>query len=84
MADVWVAATTAAQIRAATANRQKIIVTALDTNSREVRIGDSGVGAANGILLFPGQTETLETSAAVHCYNPHSAAQVVALAEIVK
>lgn len=79
LADDSIAATTTEQVAAADADRRAIIITNLITNTAAVRVGDSGAGAANGIPLQPGESVTLETSAAVYVYNSHSAAQSVAI-----
>ncbi len=68
---------------AANSARKKLLISSLDTNTVILRVGDSGVGSNNGILLHPGATIELETSAEVRVYNPSTTAlQTIAYAEI--
>lgn len=80
--DVSLPATTTTQIIAANSAAKERIITNLPTNAREIRIGDSGAGAANGIYLGIGQSIVLECSAALYAYNPHSSAQTVSVTEL--
>lgn len=75
--DVSVPATSSAQVIAASATRLAVIITNPEGNAAPVRVGKSGVGAASGIPLEPGDSVTLATTAAVHVYNTHSSAQDV-------
>lgn len=82
LADDSIAATTAEMVAASDANRRALIITNLATNVGEKRVGDSGVGAANGIPLPPGESVTLDTTAEVWVYNAHSSAESVAITAI--
>lgn len=72
-------AATAQQILAADTTRRRVILTNLPTNPREFRIGGAATAAARGAILMPGDTLILETTAAISAYNPHAAAQSIAI-----
>lgn len=61
-------ATTA--IRGADANALTITVKADIANTETVRVGTTGVGAAQGYPLEPGESVSLSTTAAIAGYNP--------------
>lgn len=82
-ADVSVSATTTAVVSAAVANRRTVLLSNPVSNTREFRIGDSGAGAANGVILNPGDTFAFDTVAAVYAYNPHGAAQSISVCDMV-
>ena len=81
--DVSVSATTTAVVSAAVANRRTVLLSNPVTNLREFRIGDSGAGAANGVILNPGDTFSFDTVAAVYAYNPNGAAQSISVCDMV-
>lgn len=81
--DDSVAAATTEQVLAANALRKEVLITNLFTNTDPVRVGDSNAGAARGIELSPGQSITLETTAAIYVYNTKAGgAQSVAILEL--
>lgn len=80
-ADVSIATVTTAQVLAANANRREAVITNLQTNASEVRVGDSNAGVTRGTPLQPGDSIVLTTTAAIHVYNADAAAQSVALLE---
>lgn len=57
-------------IRAADANALSVTVKADVSNTETVRIGTTGVGAAGGYPLAPGESVTIATTAALAGYNP--------------
>lgn len=81
-ADVSVNATASKQVVAANAIRREVLVSNLSSNAAAFRIGDSGVGAANGVELLPGSTITLETAGAVYAYNTGAGAQSLGVLEV--
>lgn len=83
-ADVAIAATSTAIIKAANLSRIEVMITNLSTNTASFRIGDAAAGAAKGVELLPGATITLTTTAAVYGYNSHTAAQSLAVLEVLE
>lgn len=84
-AEVSVPAVSTATVKAAAATTLAVNVYNPVGNTREVRVGTTGVGATTGRTLEPGDDITLATEAAVAVYNPHSSAQtveVVSIAEV--
>jgi hypothetical protein len=80
LADDSIAAVTTELVSAADTTRRKAVITNLITNTDEVRVGDVGCGAANGTPLQPGESITLETTAAIYVYNSKAGgAQSVAI-----
>jgi hypothetical protein len=79
IADVALGAAGVTQIRAADAACRETIITNLDGNASTIRVGDAGVGAANGIPVEPGASISIEGAGAIHAYNP-GVAQSVAVA----
>jgi hypothetical protein len=79
--DVSVPATSAADVLAGDADTLAVTVTSLETNdpSAPLRVGTTGVGAASGHPLWPGDSHTMATNATVRVYNPHGTAQDVAV-----
>lgn len=77
--DAACAPAAATQVLGADSNRQSVTISNLGTNVREVRVGDSNVAAGQGYELPAGQSITLNTTAALYVYNPHTAAQSVAV-----
>jgi len=82
--EVSVPATTTSQIMAANADRKEAIIQVASTEGSLVRIGTSGVGAANGLLCEQGVSMVLATSAAIYAYNPSGSAVVVNACELEK
>lgn len=82
VADVSVNATTTTQVAAANANQKSVTIKNLSNNTAAFRIGDIGAGAANGHELNPGESITIETTAAVYGYNSHSGAQSVSVVSV--
>jgi hypothetical protein len=75
-----VAAAASAVILAADATRVSAIVTALSTNTQEVRIGlNIAATAAKGIPLSPGESVSIDGTAAIYGYTGAGADQVVAI-----
>lgn len=70
VADVALGAAATTQILAANADRRVALVTNLAANVSIFRIGDAAAAAARGVELAPGETVSLETTEAIHGYNP--------------
>lgn len=84
--DVSVPGTSAADVMAGDPDTLSVTVTSLETNdpSAPLRVGTAGVGATSGHPLWPGDSITMATNATVRVYNPHSAAQTVAVMRLAK
>lgn len=84
LSDVSINAGSTTQIVAGSATRRKVMLSNPEGNSREINIGDSGVGATNGIEIYPGQPPITLTvaDAPIHGHNPHTAAQNITVAEV--
>lgn len=84
--DVSVPATGAATAVAGDPDTLAVTVTSLDTNdqSAPLRVGTTGVGAASGTPIWPGDSITLATTATVRVYNPHGTTQTVAVSRVTK
>ena len=83
IADVSLAAGATTAIIASNALREGVWIGNLYGAATQVRIGDSGAGAANGVEILPGQREFFRTTAALYGYNPHAAAQSVSVVEVI-
>lgn len=81
-ADTALVALTAAEILAANVNRKEALITNLGLSALSIRVGDSNVGAARGQPVAPGQTVTLETTAAIWGFS--TPGETVTLLEIEK
>lgn len=68
--DVSVAAISSVVISAAVASNLAVIIKADIANTETVRVGGSGVGAAGGYPLEPGESMTIATTAIIAAYNP--------------
>lgn len=80
--DVSMAAGARTAIVAANAARRRVHITNLAAGAATLRIGGSATAAANrGTPLAPGETLTLETTAAIAGWNPGGVAQDVAFTE---
>lgn len=71
----------AVEILAALPNRHKAIITALEANTDNIRIGDSTVDTDQGIQLQPGFTLAIETKGAIWACSETANGQGVSLAE---
>lgn len=80
-ADVPLGATATTQILAANTSRKEVLVSNLAANPATIRVGDVNAGAGRGVEVAPGQTITVNTTAAIYAYNP-GAAQNVGVVEI--
>lgn len=81
-ADVVMAAGALTAILAANAGRRRAFITNLAAGAATLRIGDSvTTNAGGGIPVAPGETITLETTAAISGWNPGGVAQNVAVME---
>lgn len=67
-------------ISAANTNRKRITVSSLSTNTANIQIGPITIGAANGYILEPGDSFTLDTEAALYYYTA-TAAQTLSFIE---
>ena len=67
--DVTTVAAVSTQFLAGSATRRSAIVKADSGNAGPVRIGDSNVGAARGINLQPGESISIDTTAALYYYD---------------
>ena len=82
-ADVSMVATATTEVKGVNTARSEIMITNLKANTQTMRVGDINAGAARGQPLEPGQTLTLNTTAAVHAYNPGASAESVTVLEVV-
>ncbi|MBL1277449.1 MAG: hypothetical protein COB30_015315 [Ectothiorhodospiraceae bacterium] len=73
--DVSLLAAAETAIRAADASVLSVVVKADIANTVAVRIGTTGVAAATGYPLEPGETLVISTTAAISGYNADAAAQ---------
>lgn len=81
-ADVTIATGGTALLLAANGARKTAIIKALLTNAGQVRVGDVNAGAARGLPLDPGESLTLDVSAALYCHNATGADAKFAIAEL--
>lgn len=81
-ADVAIPAGGSIQVVAAGATRRRVLLSLPMSSMREIRLGDSAVGAARGLELAPGDRLELEIAAAIYGYNPHTSAQAVTVLEL--
>ena len=58
--------TTSASAVAARADRQRVVLLALASNTANIDVGPSGVASGSGYPLAPGASVTLHTVAAIH------------------
>lgn len=79
-ADVSIGAAATVAVVAASGSNVRVRITNLAANSETMRIGcHSGVGAANGTELAPGDVWETNTEAGVWVYNPGVGAESVAV-----
>ena len=78
--DVALTAAVATLVAAANTSRKSVLVTNLATNAKAVRVGSLNVSASRGVEVSPGQTITLDATAAVYVYC--ETAQAVAVLEL--
>lgn len=81
-ADVSIAASSAAQVLAQNLNRRAALLRNLTANSAAFRIGDTLITATRGIELAPGETISIETTAAISAHNTGGVAQTISVLEI--
>ena len=81
ISDVTIGAT-ATLIAAQDSTRREIALTLLDTATAGIRIGDSGVTATKGLLLVPGTTVFIGTSAAIYGIRTGSSDETLTALEI--
>ena len=81
-ADVPVSAAGTSVVLATNANRVKAIISNPPTNVNTFRVGDSGVGAANGLPLAPGKTIEIDGTAEIRAYNPGPGGESLSPAEV--
>ena len=81
--DVSINAASTIQVLAVNLNRKEAMISNLATNTQTMRISDSFTGAAQGTPVAPGQTITIEATAAIWAYNPGGVAESLAAVEIV-
>ncbi len=67
--DAGILATATTLILAANSTRNEAIITADSTNPANARIGGATAGAERGVVLVPGATLFLNTTAAVYAYS---------------
>lgn len=80
--DVSCPAAAATLLSALDAGRLSLTVTNPSTNTKTMRIGNAGVGAASGVILEPGESVTLSTTAAVYAYNPAGAVESLSVGAV--
>lgn len=81
-ADVSIPTAATAVVIAARAARHISILSNLNANPREFRVGDASVTATRGIELLPGQSIEILGTAEISAFNPHTAAQSIAVIEV--
>lgn len=79
IADVTLAATATTQILGALVTRLCALISNKKANTQTFRIGDSNAGATRGVELAPGQSISLETTEAIHGYNPGGSGEAVSV-----
>lgn len=83
-ADVTTTDASVTLIRASRDTRKEVIVKSLDTNSGNLRIGDSSITSSKGVQLCPGESITLATTAAVYIIREGSTNVGVSMLEVVE
>jgi len=76
VADVALGAAATTQILPVDAARQVALISNLTANANIIRVGDVNAGAARGIEVAPGQTATINGTAAIYGFNPGVAQNV--------
>lgn len=79
-AHISTAAATVTLISAANTNRRRITISSLSTNTANIQIGPATIGAGDGLILEPGDSFTIESTAAVYYYTA-TAAQTLSILE---
>jgi hypothetical protein len=79
--DVSCAAGAQTPLVASNASTRAVLIKNLADNPREIRVGDAGAAAAEGVALYPGETLRVQTSAALFAWNPHTGAMPVSITE---
>ncbi|NIT63674.1 MAG: hypothetical protein GWO39_07760 [Gammaproteobacteria bacterium] len=78
--DVTLSAAIATQVAPVNTARRRVLITNLAGNTNTIRVGDVSVSLTRGAPVAPGQTITLETTAAVYAWSTGS--QDVAVLEV--
>lgn len=82
--DVSCTASAATQLLAQDTTRTVAYISNPSSNTQTMRIGTSAVAAATGMLLEPGVTLPLPTTAAIYAYNPHASLDETLSVAVVK
>ena len=82
VADKALVAGVVTQVVPQNTSRREVLITNLASNSAIIRVGSASVSGTRGTELTPGQTLTLDTTAAVYAYS--ASALSVAILEIVE
>lgn len=82
MPDVSCAPGVATPVDAASSLRREVIVGNREDSVVSVRVGDALVAANRGAQVAPGSSITLQTTAEIRVFNPHTAAQFVTVLEV--
>jgi hypothetical protein len=61
------------------AARRTAMITSLASNTAEIRIGEAGVNATRGTPIYPGQTITIDTTAAISAFVAAASQSVAVL-----
>ncbi len=80
--DASIPDTTATVVIAADTLRREAIIQSSPSNVSNIRIGDASVGAAQGLILAPGGSVSLETSGAIYAYHAAGIAQTLQILEV--
>jgi hypothetical protein len=82
VADVVCAAGAQTQLVALNGVVRRSYISNPATNAREIRVGDNGAAAGEGLSLYPGDPPlAIKTSAAIFAWNPHTAAMPISIGQ---
>ncbi len=79
MPDVSVPAGDVVQVALDDPDRLSLLVQLPENADGPVRVGDASVGAARGVILYPGDAVSLDGGPAAYVHNPNATAITVAL-----
>ena len=84
VADVSLLASDTSLVIAANSNRNHVLITNLAGNAETIRVGDANAGAARGQPVVAGATAEINCTGAIYAHNPGTAAQSVAILEVLE
>lgn len=82
IADIDISSGGTQALQAADSNRISAMIQLDPSAAGQIRIGDSGVGTDEGLVLQPGETLVLDTEAAFSAHNPQGSQVTVHYAEL--